>query len=157
MYIYTMDNLEEELLNHINKCMDNIHINDDTIPQKPVENQPVEIPVDPDMKEPGSVRGELLTPVETYSEEELKKIARRDYITRVKIIALDNLGYKPLTNPKSLPRKDFNKVVKCCQEVINNLSEEEIINKFNDIVCNDILSEDTDVTNYPIYSNKIYA
>lgn len=153
-----MDLLIKELEEIDNiKIVDNIHIVDSVNETKPEENKPVEIPIDPDMKEPGSVRGELITPVETFSEEELKKIARRDYITRVKTIALDNLGYKPLTNPKSLPKKDFNKVVKCCQEVIDNLSEDEIMNKFNDIVCNDILAEDVDVTRYPVYSNKIYA
>lgn len=110
-----------------------------------------------EMQPPGSVRGEFMTPDEIFSEEEQRKIDRKNFIIRVKTIALDTLGHKPLINPKSLPKREFIKVVNMCQEIIDKMSVEDIHYKFNELVCNDILCEETDITRYPIYSNKIYS
>ena len=107
------------------------------------------------MEMPGSVRGEVQYLSPTYTEEEQKIIDRRDFITRVKTIALDKLNYNPLINPKSLSKREFTKVVNLCQDIIDTKTIEEIKCMFDDIICNSILCEDRDYSQYPIYKNII--
>lgn len=41
-----------------------------------------------------------------YNADEKVINERRNYITKVKVIALDSLGYAPLTNPSTLRQKE---------------------------------------------------
>lgn len=150
----------EELMKELNDMekhkIDNIQIVDETKCQECEELQKPPEPTEP-MAEPGSVRGDLVTPEETFTPEEQVKIDRRNYITRVKTIALATLNFKPLTNPRDLSKKDFKKLLDTCRHIIDNQTDEWITKEFNDIVCTEILSVDNDITRYPIYSNKIYS
>ena len=143
-----MDNLEKELLEHINNCMDNIHINNDTDTEKPVEI----IPTD-DMQPPGSVRGEIIYNHPILTPEEEAIMTRRNFIMKVKIVALDLLDKPLFLDTSNTSNKDKRKLIDACQEVIDHLTEEQITNKFNSIVCNDIFEPKSDFTKLPIREN----
>jgi len=137
-----MDILQEELENHINNCMDNIHINNDT--DKP----------DEEMASPGSVRGQLHNEPEILTPEENAILERRNYILKVKIVALDIIDKPLFMNPRDMRAKDREILIKTCEEVMANLTPEQITTKFNHIVCRDVLTLEMDISSLPIYSNK---
>ena len=137
--------------------MDNITINNDTVCREckelQEENKPVEIPIDPDMKPAGSVQGELIYTPPLITPDEQEIIDRRNFITKVKTIALDTMNKNIITNPRTFGQRDKNILVNLCQQVIDTHTVDEITTKFNDIICNNVLSEEKDFTNLPIYSN----
>lgn len=88
-------------------------------------------------------------PVE-LSDERRENIRRKEYITRVKTIALHNMGRHPLYNASYLSNRDKQTLIKHMEDVMN-MDDAEISNKFNNI-CNDVLfNTGTDITSYPVY------
>lgn len=88
-------------------------------------------------------------PVE-LSDERRENIRRKEYITRVKVIALHNMGRHPLYNASYLSHRDKQTLIKHMEDVMN-MDDVEISNKFNNI-CNDVLfNTGADITSYPIY------
>lgn len=102
------------------------------------------------MAPPGSVQGEIIYVPPVLTEEEQQKLDRKNFLMKVKIIALDILNKPLLTNPKDMMNKDRRLLISTCQEVIDNLTSEVITTKFNDIVCNDIFDRKNDYTALPI-------
>jgi hypothetical protein len=131
--------------------MDNIIINDD---ENSTKNLSVEIPFDPDMKEPGSVRGNLISDPEILTDKDFEKLERRNYITKVKTIALDILDRPLFINPKDMKNKDKEALIKICKEVIEKFTLDQITERFNHIICRDVLTHEYDISTLPIYSNK---
>lgn len=86
-----------------------------------------------------------------YNADEKVINERRDYITKVKVIALDSLGYAPLTNPSTLRQKEKNRIMDSMRLVMDTLSEEELTRKFNDICDDKIFDPKCDYSNYPVY------
>lgn len=88
-------------------------------------------------------------PVE-LSDERRENIRRKEYITRVKTIALHNMGRHPLYNASYLSNRDKQNLIKHMEDVMN-MDDAEISNKFNNI-CNDVLfNTGADITSYPVY------
>jgi len=88
-------------------------------------------------------------PVE-LSDERREKIRRKEYITRVKVIALHNMGRHPLYNASYLSNRDKQTLIKHMEDVMN-IDDAEILNKFNNI-CNDVLfNTGADISSYPVY------
>jgi len=89
-------------------------------------------------------------PVELSEEEKLKRY-RRDYITKVKVVALDRMNMPPLINPSTFSRKDKQILITLMEDVMK-LPEDELTKTFNE-VCNDRLFTDKmDYTTFPVYS-----
>ena len=86
-----------------------------------------------------------------YNADEKVINERRNYITKVKVIALDSLGYAPLTNPSTLRQKEKNRIMDSMRLVMDTLSEEELTRKFNDICDDKIFDPKCDYSNYPVY------
>jgi hypothetical protein len=85
------------------------------------------------------------------TDEEILKRERKDYITRVKVIALRGCQRPILTNPTFLKQVEKNKIIKAMQHVIDTFTPEEIIEKFNEICGEEIFTgEGDDYKNYPI-------
>lgn len=72
------------------------------------------------------------------SEEEKIKNYRRDYITKLKVVALDNLGRDPLSNPSRFTTRDKKRLIETMDFLHNTKSEEEITLLFNN-VCNEVI------------------
>jgi len=132
--------------------MDNIIINDDT--KCKTETTHVEIPFDPDMKEPGSVRGELISEPEILTDKDFERLERKNYIVKVKVVALDILDKPLFMNPKEMRNKDKEILINTCTEVMEKFTPAQITERFNYIVCRDVLTHQTDISMLPIYSNK---
>jgi hypothetical protein len=87
---------------------------------------------------------------ESVQEESPEKV----FITKVKCIALHKLGYHPLTNPSNLTQREKNKIIKRMDKLLKDKSEEQITARFNKLVLDSILSENSDYTKYQIYNSK---
>ena len=130
--------------------MDNITINETVCTASNELQQSIE-----PMAPPGSVRGQLMYEPETLTEDEQKVIDRRNYISKVKILALDELDKPLFVNPKDLRNKDKEILVKTCQTIIDTMTLDQITEKFNHIICRDVLTSEVDISTLPIYSNKL--
>jgi hypothetical protein len=86
--------------------------------------------------------------IEVETQEELT--ALKNKALKVKIIALDKLEKDPLSNTSYFTNKEKRKLLELMTELFT-MSDEEINNKFNTIVNEDILSNGKDVSNYPVY------
>lgn len=74
-------------------------------------------------------------------KEELVRDFRKEYITKVKVIALDLCG-KPLTaNPSNMSSGEKQKIILCMERLLND-SEEEISEKFNLLVSEKMFHND---------------
>lgn len=85
------------------------------------------------------------------SEKPDIEIERRDYITKVKTIAMSILGKHPLTNTIDLSELQKIKMNKECQNIIASMSLDEITKKFNDIVCTEVFTPSADYSKFAIY------
>lgn len=83
--------------------------------------------------------------IETEEEKELR--SRKEYITKVKIIALERLNKHPLANPSYFNTRDKNKTIAKMKEVME-MTEEEITTEFNNICCDSLFSPEADYSNY---------
>lgn len=77
---------------------------------------------------------------------------RRDKITRIRIISLSNLKVHPMTHTMDLPDRMRKEMIKECDKIMTEMTDDEITKKFNEIVCEDILNNKSDYTKYPIYN-----
>jgi hypothetical protein len=88
-------------------------------------------------------------PEELTEEEKLKRY-RRDYITKVKVVALDRMNMPPLINPSTFSKKDKQILITLMEDVMK-MSEDELTKTFNE-VCNDrLFTQNMDYTTFPIY------
>lgn len=78
----------------------------------------------------------------------------RNKLQRCKVIALDEMGKQPLQNAKYFTQKERNNLLKRMKELFETETDDEIINKFND-VCNDKIFTG-DISNYPVYVDRRY-
>lgn len=82
---------------------------------------------------------------------ELDMLGLREKIMKCKLIALDSMDKHPLINPKYMNRLDKEKLMKKIKELMDELSEEEITSRFNEICVDKLFCCGADVSNYPVY------
>ena len=87
-----------------------------------------------------------------YTQEELDKLKQREYITKVKVIAIDRLGKFPLSNPSFFRRREKEELKILMEHIIKDMNEEEIQREFNEICCEKIFAPGVDVSQFPIYN-----
>ena len=90
--------------------------------------------------------------VETDEKQKLQEW--KDKVLRVKTICLDKMNKYALTNVSLMPTKEKNLLLDKVKEYMETLHDDEITNRFNSLVCNKILTETSDYTNYHVYDVK---
>ena len=85
------------------------------------------------------------------TEEEKEKRIKREYITKVKIIALDKIGKFPLDNPTYFHTREKKKLIQQMEEIMK-MSEEEINTLFNTICTEVLFCPESDYTKFPTYN-----
>jgi len=85
------------------------------------------------------------------TEEQKLKRERRDYITKVKVVALDKIDKFPLDNPSNFSTRDKKQLIKKMQEIMT-LTVEEITELFNEVCSEVIFAPESDYTRFHIYN-----
>ncbi len=84
------------------------------------------------------------------TEEEKLKRERRDFITKVKVIAIDGIGKFPLDNPSTFTTREKKKLISSMESLIK-LPEEDITKMFNSICTDVVFASESDYVKYAIY------
>lgn len=71
---------------------------------------------------------------EELTEKEKEELKRKDYITKVKVLALYKCKFYPLSNPSEFKPDDKLRVKNKMAKIIQNYTEEELTEEFNIIV-----------------------
>ena len=88
------------------------------------------------------------------TEEDKIKQQQKDFITKVKVVALSNIGKFPLSNPSFFKTADKQKLIRKIKEIIETMNEDEITAEFN-LICNEeLFAPESDVSNYVIYNTN---
>ena len=82
--------------------------------------------------------------------EEIEKERRDTYIARVKVIAMNNLGSSLLSNPSYWKYEKKQKLINEMQNVLDNYTEEELIEKFNLIVNEKLFDTNLKYETFPL-------
>ncbi len=90
--------------------------------------------------------------VKQLSEEQQAYVKKRNYITKVKVIANNMLGKPPIANPSFYNKKDKAKMIEYMDYVINNYNEDDLTKEFNEICSDKLFDEDTDYSTLPVYN-----
>ena len=89
-------------------------------------------------------------PPELTDDQKLKQKSR-DYITRVKVLALDSIGKHPLANTYYFSRKEKQTLISTMEDIMKK-SEDDIIYSFNTL-CNDkLFTSNSDYSTFPVYN-----
>ena len=98
---------------------------------------------------------ELKNNPKELTDEQKEKNRKRDYITKVKVVANNMLGKHPTANPSFYNKKDKAKMIEYMEYIIGNYSDEDLNKEFNE-VCNDKLFVDGfDYSCLPVYDYNI--
>ena len=98
---------------------------------------------------------ELKNNPKELTDEQKEYIRRREYITKVKVIANNMLDKHPTANPTFYNKKEKAKMIEYMDYVINNYNDDDLTKEFNEI-CNDKLFVDGfDYSCLPIYDYNI--
>ena len=68
------------------------------------------------------------------TEEEKEQQRRHDYITKVKVIAMDKMGKSIISNPSYWRHEQKNTLKNIMQNIIDTYTEEELQKQFNEVV-----------------------
>jgi hypothetical protein len=116
-------------------------------------------PVEPNDFEKKMLKGTMTASELLEKEKEEKKpltkveiefLARREYITKVKVIGLHRMGKHPLYNG-SLLKPSEKERLKSTMEKIMLLTDDQIQREFNDICIDNLFDANTDYSTYPVY------
>ena len=98
---------------------------------------------------------ELKNKPKELTDEQKEYIRKRDYITKVKVIANNMLDKPPTANPSFYSKKDKAKMIEYMQYIIGNYNDDDLNKEFNE-VCNDKLFVDGfDYSCLPVYNYNI--
>ena len=89
------------------------------------------------------------TPIESTRAPE--EIIKRNQIIRIRSIALKHLGLHPLMHTIDMSDSQKSLMNTECRKIIDTMTEQEIYEKFNEIVCNDIFTPKADYSKFAIY------
>ena len=82
--------------------------------------------------------------IEIEKTEEVNRDLRKEYITKVKVIALHTCGKGLLDNPSYMSYKDKNEIMKCMEKLLNEI-EEDITEKFNILISENLFNSKTNL------------
>jgi hypothetical protein len=84
----------------------------------------------------------------TY-EEKLEQY-RRDYITKVKVIALYKCKFNPVANPSEFSQTEKQRVIDKMGKIIKNYNDDEVTEEFNTIINGMLLDAKTNYEKLPV-------
>ncbi len=87
----------------------------------------------------------------TY-EEKLEQY-RRDFITKVKVIALYKCKYNPVANPSTFTAIEKQRIMDKMSKIIKNYNDDEVTDEFNTIINGMLLDAKTNYDNLPVMRN----
>lgn len=90
---------------------------------------------------------------ELTTEEKLEQY-KRDFITKVKVIALYKCKFNPVANPSEFTSVEKQRVIDKMSKIIKNYNDDEITDEFNTIINNMLLDAKTNYEKLPIMKNK---
>ena len=90
---------------------------------------------------------------ELTTEEKLEQY-RRDYITKVKVIALYKCKFNPIANPSEFTSVEKQRVIDKMSKIIKNYNDDEVTDEFNTIINNMLLDAKTNYEKLPVMRNK---
>lgn len=97
---------------------------------------------------------ELIKQEEKEKEEEVKvdieRQKRRDYITMVKVVAIDILGKYPLSNPSHFTVRERNKLIEQMKEVMT-WEHDKLVETFNKVCVEVLFVPGVDFSKFPVY------
>jgi hypothetical protein len=119
--------------------------------QGPEELTEYEIKVNENFITPAKLLEEEKNYVEPeLTEEQFKKKKKDEYIQKIKVIAL-HMAQKPiLSNPSYMKPKEKNLIIKNMQAVIDNMNDEDITTRFNEIVREELFESNIDYSKFPL-------
>lgn len=88
---------------------------------------------------------------EEESSTTIQTNPRRDYITKVKVVAFGRLNIDPLTNGSFLSSKIKRQVVSEMEKILK-LSEDQLLTEFNQTCIDDIFTAKSDYSTFPVYT-----
>ena len=83
---------------------------------------------------------------EETEEQRIKRI-RKDYITKVKVVALDLMGKPPLDNPSKFTTREKKKLMEQ-MEMVMTKSDDEITALFNNVCSEVLFAPESDYTKF---------
>jgi len=86
---------------------------------------------------------------ELTTEEKLEQY-RRDFITKVKVVALYKCRFSPTSNPSYFSQTDKQRVMDKMSKIIKNYNDDELTDEFNTIINNTLLDSKTKYEHLPI-------
>jgi hypothetical protein len=85
------------------------------------------------------------------TDDQILKQKSRDYITRVKVLALDSIGKHPLANTYYFSKKEKQTLISTMEDIMKK-PDDDIIYSFNTL-CNDkLFTSDSDYSTFPVYN-----
>lgn len=91
---------------------------------------------------------------EKLNEEEKEKMLKKDLINKIKVVALDRLGYYALSNPSEMTQLEKNKIIKMMDKILKKGKFKKITEEFNTIIQAILIDEKTNYDNLPIMHYK---
>ena len=88
--------------------------------------------------------------IKNKTQEQLDKEYKQAYILRVKVIAMHNMGKSIIANPSYWKHEHKKKLIDEMQYILDNMVEEEIIEKFNFIVNENLLDTNFKYETFPL-------
>jgi hypothetical protein len=86
---------------------------------------------------------------ELTTEEKLEQY-RRDFITKVKVVALYKCRFSPTSNPSYFSQTDKQRVMDKMSKIIKNYNDDELTDEFNTIINNTLMDSKTKYEHLPI-------
>lgn len=88
------------------------------------------------------------------TEEEQLKLKKKEYITKIKVVALDKMGKHPLMNPSYFKKKEKEELMSI-MHVLLQQDEENITLLFNEICNERLFDANSDYSTFPIYKTLV--
>ena len=74
----------------------------------------------------------------------------KDKILRVKTLCLHEMGKSCITNVKRMKAFDKQKLLTMVTHKMETMSDDEIVDQFNALVCDELFDSSCDYTTYPV-------
>lgn len=87
--------------------------------------------------------------VNCSTEDELERL--KEKAMKVKMIVLEDMNKHPLSNCSTFSKREKAKVLEKMEFLFASYTDDEIDKEFNAIVCDKLLENGADLTQYPIY------
>lgn len=89
---------------------------------------------------------------ELTTEEKIEAY-RRDYITKVKVVALYKCKFNPVSNPSEFTSVEKQRVIDKMSKIIKNYNDDEVTDEFNTIINGMLLDAKTNYEKLPVMRN----